>query len=120
MVFASELAGGLVSFVQNDRRLAETDQVAERSFNQSFVLPVVIPQHVQIRELSLQRLVLFRIILGRKMLDDIAAAIAEELELLLRLAVGAGEFQNQNVQVAVQLARRQAKDLMLFPHLNAP
>ncbi len=83
-----------------NRRLADTDQVAKRGFDQAPVLPVVIPQHVQIQELSLERLVLFRIILGWEMLDNVTAAIAEELELLSGLAVGTGEFKQGDVQVA--------------------
>src|SRR2546422_3691243 len=53
------------------------------------------------------------------MLDDVAAAISEEFELLLSPAVRACELEDQDVEVALKLGRRQPGNLVLLPDLDA-
>ena len=58
---------------------------------------------------------LVRRVLGWKMLDDVAAAVAKELELLTVGPIGARQLQEQDVEVVGELCGRQAGDLIFLP-----
>ncbi len=109
-----------MSLVQDHGRLEQANQVAQRCLDEVLPPGLVLGQHVEVWDTGLERVVLLRVTLGREVLDDIAAAVAEELELLPGLTVCACKHKDQDVQVATQLAGCQSSNLMLLPHLNSP
>src|SRR5215472_11709154 len=56
-------------------------------------------------------------VLWRKMLHDVAAAVAEEFELLTVGTVGACQLEQQDIEVALQLSWGQAINFLLLPDL---
>ena len=108
-----------MTLVENYRGLTDANQVCEGGLREVFAPRFILRQHIEIWDPGLERLVLLGLIFWRKMLDDIAAAVAEELELVLALPVRACELEDQDVEVALELGRRQPGDLVLLPDLDA-
>ncbi len=96
------IARGLVPLVQDDSRPAQTDQIADRRGHEVPTGFRIIFNHRRGSGFVPSAPVRRHVVLRRKVLHDVSAAVAEELQLFLGFAIRAGQLHDQDVQAIAQ------------------